>query len=115
MPAEKKNTVRIALIQTSVSTNLEANLKKTVRRIREAARKGARVVCLQELFRTRYFPIDEKVDAAHFAETVPGESTSMLSELAKELEVVIVGMPTGERPSGFANIGLAVVADAETE
>src|SRR6185295_3657429 len=90
MPVGKKNAVTIGLIQTSVSTDLEANLKKTVRRIRDAARKGARVVCLQELFRTRYFPIDEKVEASHFAETVPGESTSVFSDLAKELDVVIV-------------------------
>src|SRR5438477_6403999 len=112
MPVEKKNTVRIALVQTSVSTDLDANLKKTVRRIREAAKKGARVVCLQELFRTRYFPIDEKVDAAHFAETVPGESTSMLSELAKELEVVIV-VPIFEAAADGRYFNTAAVIDAD--
>src|SRR4029434_7613437 len=92
----KKNTVNIALIQTTVSTDLAGNLKKTIRRIRDAARKGARVICLQELFRTRYFPADEKVDAAHFAEPVPGESTTILAELANELEIVIV-VPFFER------------------
>jgi len=112
MPVGKKNTVTIGLIQTSVSTDLEANLKKTVRRIREAARKGARVVCLQELFRTRYFPIDEKIDAAHFAETVPGESTSVLSDLAKELDVVIV-VPIFEAAADGRYFNTAAVIDAD--
>jgi agmatine deiminase len=108
----KKNTVRIALVQTSVSTDLEANLKKTVRRIRDAAKKGARVVCLQELFRTRYFPVEEKMDAAHFAETVPGESTTVLSDLAQELDVVIV-VPIFEAAPDGRYFNTAAVIDAD--
>jgi len=112
MPVAKKNTVTIALVQTSVSTDLQANLKKTMRRIREAARKGARVVCLQELFRTRYFPAEEKIDAAHFAETIPGESTSALAELAKTLEVVIV-VPIFEAAPDGHYFNTAAVIDAD--
>lgn len=112
MAVEKKNTVTIALIQTSVSTDLEANLKRTVRRIRDAARKGARVICLQELFRTRYFPAEEKADAAHFAETVPGESTSVLSDLAKELGVVII-VPIFEAAADGRYFNTAAVIDAD--
>jgi agmatine deiminase len=112
MPVGKKSTVTVGLIQTSVSPDLEANLKKTVRRIREAARKGARVICLQELFRTRYFPIDEKIDASHFAETVPGQSTTLLSELAKELEVVIV-VPIFEAAADGRYFNTAAVIDAD--
>ena len=108
----KKNTVRVALIQTSVSTDLAGNLKKTIRRIRDAARNGARVICLQELFRTRYFPHDEKVDAAHFAETVPGESTNALVMLAKELEIVII-VPIFEAAANGRYFNTAVVIDAD--
>ena len=108
----KKNTVSIALIQTSVSTDLEANLRKTIRRIREAARRGARVICLQELFRTRYFPVDEKVDASHFAEEVPGESTTALAALAQELEVVIV-VPIFEVAADGRYFNTAAVIDAD--
>src|SRR5262245_5999788 len=108
----KKNTVNIALIQTSVSTNLEANLKKTIRRIREAARRGAQVICLQELFRTRYFPADEKVDAAHFAETIPGESTTALADLAKELKIVII-VPIFEAAADGRYFNTAAVIDAD--
>ena len=108
----KKNTVSVALIQTAVSTDLAANLKKTVRRIREAARKGARVICLQELFRTRYFPADEEVDAKHFAEPIPGESTTVLERLAKELELVIV-VPIFEAAADGRYFNTAAVIDAD--
>src|SRR6185436_20383511 len=112
MPVGKKNTVTIGLIQTSVSTDLEANLKKTVRRIREAARKGARVVCLQELFRTRYFPVDEKIEASHFAEAVHGESVSVLANLARELDVVII-VPIFEAAPDGRYFNTAAVIDAD--
>jgi agmatine deiminase len=108
----KKNTVNVALIQTSVSTDLEANLKKTIRRVREAARQGARVICLQELFRTKYFPADESVDASHFAEPVAGESTSCLAVLAKELEVVII-VPIFEAAEDGRYFNTAAVIDAD--
>jgi agmatine deiminase len=109
---EKKSSVAVALIQTSVSTDLDANLKKTIRRIREAARKGAQVVCLQELFRTRYFPADEKIKADHFAETVPGESTKALAALAKELAVVII-VPIYEAAADGRLFNTAAVIDAD--
>jgi agmatine deiminase len=108
----KKNTLSVALIQTAVSTDLAANLKKTIRRIREAARKGARVICLQELFRTRYFPADEKVDARRFAESIPGESTTILAELAAELEVVII-VPIFEAADDGRFFNTAAVIDAD--
>jgi len=108
----KKNTISVALIQTAVSTDLAANLKRTIRRIREAARKGARVVCLQELFRTRYFPHDEKVDAEHFAEPIPGESTTALAELARDLEIVII-VPIFEAAADGRYFNTAAVIDAD--
>jgi agmatine deiminase len=108
----KKSTVKVALIQTSVSTDLDTNLKKTIRRVRDAARKGARVVCLQELFRTRYFPADERVDAAHFAETIPGPSTTALAALAKEFAIVII-VPIFEAAEDGRYFNTAAVIDAD--
>jgi agmatine deiminase len=72
---------------------------------------GARVVCLQELFTTKYFPADEKKDVAHLAETIPGESTSILSSLARELESVIIA-PVFE-VSGGRFFNSAAVMDAD--
>jgi agmatine deiminase len=112
MAVAKKNTLKLGLIQTSVSSNLEVNLNKTIRRIRDAARSGARVVCLQELFRTKYFPADEKVDASHLAETTTGESTAELSRLAKELGIVVV-VPIFEKAEHGRYYNTAVVIDAD--
>jgi agmatine deiminase len=82
--------VTIGLIQTSVSENIAQNMKKVAKKIEQAAQKGAQIVCLQELYRTRYFPQQEKKDATGLAESIPGESTKMFSELAKKHKLVII-------------------------
>ena len=86
----KKNAVTIGLIQTSVSDDIHHNMEKTIVKIRDAANKGAQIICLQELYRTKYFPTDEKKDVTQLAETIPGETTITLSSLAKELKVTII-------------------------
>jgi agmatine deiminase len=65
-------------------------MAKTAQRIEEAAAKGAQIVCLQELYRTRYFPQKEKVNTDALAETIPGESTALFCGLAKKLGITIV-------------------------
>ena len=88
MAAERIATsVTIGLIQTSVAKDRDYNLKNTIERVKEAASKGAKIVCLQELYRTRYFPQWDQRDAAHLAETIPGESTDAFSQLARELKI----------------------------
>ena len=67
-----KQLVTIAAIQSKVSQDAEANLRKAERRVRQAARRGAQIICLPELYRTVYFPQYEKIAAADFAETIPG-------------------------------------------
>jgi agmatine deiminase len=104
--------VRIGLIQTSVSSDIGKNLAKTASRIRQAARRGAQVICLQELYRTKYFPTDEKTDAAHLAETIPGDSTEKFGPLAKELNVVIVA-PVFEVDTQGKYYNSAAVIDAD--
>ncbi|MGI0082398.1 MAG: agmatine deiminase family protein [Nitrosopumilaceae archaeon] len=94
-----KNTVTIGLVQTRVSDDIDSNMQNTIGKIREAARKGAQIICLQELYRTKYFPTDEKKDATALAETIPGGTTTTLSSLAKELGVVIIA-PIFELDSG---------------
>ena len=83
MAAERIATsVTIGLIQTSVAEDRDYNLKNTIERVKEAAGMGAKIVCLQELYRTRYFPQWDQRDAAHLAESIPGESTDAFSRLA---------------------------------
>lgn len=104
--------VTVGLIQTSVSENLATNLEKTLRMVRGAAKRGAQIVCLQELFRTRYFPQFEKKDFSSFAETPAGESTTALAALAKELEIVVIA-PIYERASDGKYYNSAIVLDAD--
>jgi len=106
------NKVKLALIQTSCSSDPSANLAKTLVRIGESARLGANIVCLQELFRSVYFCQVE--DHAYFqlAEAVPGPSTAALCEVAKAHGVVIVASLFEKRAPGiFHNTAAVIDAD----
>ena len=107
-------SVTLGLIQTSVSSDLQRNLKKTIAKIREAAQKGAQVICLQELYRTKYFPYDDKQEVTHLAETIPGESTAALSDVAKKLGIVIIVPVFEAAPDGqFFNSAAVIDADGK--
>lgn len=109
--AEKKS-VTIGLVQTRVSEDIKNNMENTVAKIKEAAVKGAQIICLQELYRTRYFPTDEQKDVTLLAESVPGETTSTLSNLAKELNVVIIA-PLFEADGPGKHYNTAVVIGSD--
>jgi agmatine deiminase len=102
------------LVQTTVSDNIAENIAKTQQKIIQAAEKGANIVCLQELYRTRYFPQQENVDAAPLAETIPGQSTDAFSQLAKKYGIVIIA-PLFERASNgkFYNTAVVIGSDGE--
>ncbi|HUS75694.1 MAG TPA: agmatine deiminase family protein [Methanothrix sp.] len=108
MPDRK---VAIGLIQTTVSEDLDLNLKRTMEKVKEAASRGAKIVCLQELFRTRYFPQWDGKDARALAETIPGLSTEAFSALAEELSIVII-VPVFEKDeAGYYNSVAVIDAD----
>ena len=106
------STQTIGLIQTAVSEDADRNLKRTLEAARAAIAKGARILCLQELYRARYFPQYENTDASLYAETVPGPSTEAFSALAREHGVVIV-VPIYERTESGDHYNTAVVIDAD--
>src|SRR5258708_20495557 len=81
--------------------NPEKNLGRAIEKIREAARKGAQIVCLQELFTSLYFCDSEDYENFKLAEPVPGNSTEVLSTLAKELGVVIIASLFEKRTNGI--------------
>ena len=85
-----KQVVTIAAIQSRALQDLDANLCNAERLTRLAARKGAQIICLPELYRTVYFPQRRKADVSSLAETIPGESTRAFSKLAKELGIVLI-------------------------
>lgn len=106
----KKNSVRIGLVQMACGENPDGNLKKAIVRIATAAKKGARIVCLQELFRTRYFCQTKSKKNFKFSETIPSLTTDALVRLSKKLKVVLIA-PVFERTANGVHYNTAVVID----
>ena len=110
MPASQKFT--IAIIQMACSPDPAANMDKIVQKIREAAKRGAQVICTQELFRSQYFCQLEDASLFNLAEPIPGPSTATLSALAKELNVAIVASLFERRAAGLYH-NTAAILDAD--
>jgi N-carbamoylputrescine amidase len=108
----KPKIVRVALVQMRCAAEPEANFQAAVQRIREAAGQGAQVICLPELFRSRYFCQSEDYAQFALAEPVPGPSTERLAQLAAELGVVIIA-PLFERRAPGIYHNTAAVLDAD--
>ena len=111
-PAKAKNQVTLGLVQMSTGDNPDANLAKAVERISAAAKKGAQIVCLQELFRSRYFCQVEEARNFQLAETIPGPSTEVLGTLARAKEIVVVASLFEKRSAGLYH-NTAVILDAD--
>ena len=92
--------------------NPDQNLETAVARVREAAKRGAQVVCLPELFRSQYLCQREDVALFDLAETIPGPSTERLAALARELQVVIIASLFEKRAPGLYH-NTVVVLDTD--
>ena len=86
----------IGIIQDRADQDPAANLARATRLIREAAGKGAQIICLKELFNAPYFCKAQLADRFDLAEPIPGPTTDALQKLARELEVVLI-VPLFER------------------
>jgi N-carbamoylputrescine amidase len=106
MSAEK---FRVGCVQMSCSVDPNENLAKAEWKIREAAGRGAQVICLQELFRSQYFCRSEDHSLFALAESIPGPSTRTLGKLARELGVVIVASLFERRAAGVYHNTAAVL------
>jgi len=88
------------------------NLAKAEWRIREAAGRGAQIVCVQELYRSQYFCREENAELFDLAESVPGPTSQSFSRLAAELGIVIAGSIFERRTAGvYHNTALVIDAD----
>jgi len=101
--------IRIGLIQMSCSAEPQKNLEKMIEKIREAAKKGAQIICSQELFTSLYFCDVEDYNNFELAEPIPGPTTDQLASLAKELKVVIVASLFEKRAQGIYHNTTAVI------
>jgi N-carbamoylputrescine amidase len=108
----QSRAVAVALVQMAMSESPDENLAHAIELIRTAAALGGQLVCLPELFRSRYFCQSE--DAANFAlaEPVPGPSTERLAALAGELDVTIVASLFERRAPGLYHNTAAVLDGA---
>jgi N-carbamoylputrescine amidase len=105
-------SLRVGLLQMSCEAEPRRNLEKALTRIEEAAARGAKVICLQELFRSRYFCQSEEARNFDLAEPIPGPTTEALSAAAAARKVVIVGSIFERRAEGIYH-NTAVVLDAD--
>jgi N-carbamoylputrescine amidase len=103
---------QLGLLQMSASPDPDRNFQHAMDQVHEAARKGAQIVCLPELFQTQYFC--QREDAALFdlAEPIPGPATAKLSEVAKELRVVLIASLFEKRAPGVYH-NTAVMIDSD--
>lgn len=112
MSSGTPQTVTLGLIQMQAHTDPQVNLERTIAQVEAAAAQGAQIVCLQELFRSRYFCQTE--DNAHFslAEPIPGPTTTLLGQLAGSLQIALIVPVFEQRAPGLYH-NSAVIFDAD--
>jgi N-carbamoylputrescine amidase len=101
--------VKIGMVQMSCGSDKAANLAKAVEKVKEAAAKGAQIVCLQELFTSLYFCDVEDYEYFSLAEPIPGPSTETLAQVAAEYNVVIIASLFEKRAQGLYHNTTAVL------
>jgi len=109
LPPEKFN---VGLVQMSMTSDPDQNLQHAIERVREAAGRGAQIVCLPELFQTQYFCQLEDCDLFDLAEPIPGPTSVKLGEVAKQLRVVLIASLFEKRAAGVYH-NTAAMFDAD--
>lgn len=110
----KAGRFKIALVQMSLSPMPDLNLERAAGMVEEAARAGAQVVCLPELFRSQYFCQVEDASCFDLSETIPGDSTRVLGRVAADYGIVVIAPVFEKRAPGLYH-NTAVVIDADGE
>ena len=106
------STITVGLVQMACSSDVDKNLASAIESICAAAKKGAQIICLPELFLTQYFCQTEDTQNFSLAESLPGPTSDTFSKLAKELEVVLIVPLFEKRTEGiYHNTALVIDAD----
>jgi N-carbamoylputrescine amidase len=105
----ERKIVKTGLVQMACVADKQANIEKAVTLIRDAAGKGAQIICLQELFASEYFCREENYDNFSLAEPVPGPTTRRFQDLAAELNMVLLASLFEKRAKGIYHSTLAVI------
>jgi N-carbamoylputrescine amidase len=109
---KSSSIVKLGLLQGRCSANPKENLRKTLAMAEQAAKRGAQIICTQELFRSEYFCQSEDHKFFELAEPIPGPTTSAFQKLAKKHRVVIIASIFEKRASGVYH-NTAAVIDAD--
>src|SRR5262245_4928783 len=105
----KSRVLKVGLVQTKVAADKPKTVEKTAERVREAASRGAKLVCLQELFASEYFCQSEDHSQFELAEPIPGPTTEAMAKVAKETGVSIVVPLFERRAAGVYHNSLVVI------
>ena len=108
----KPKTVTLGLLQHACSADPKANLKKTLSLVDQAAKKGAQIICTQEMVTSQYFCQSEEHRFFDLAEPIPGPSTTAFQKAAKKHGVVIIASLFEKRASGLYH-NTAAIIDAD--
>jgi N-carbamoylputrescine amidase len=112
MDNTNESTISVGLVQMACTPDSNENLKNAMDSIRAASKQGAQIICLPELFLTQYFCQTENLENFSLAETIPGRTSTTLSNLAKELQVVLI-VPLFEKRTQGIYHNTAIVIDAD--
>jgi N-carbamoylputrescine amidase len=102
----------IGIVQDHADADVQSNVKRAQRLVREAADRGAQIVCLKELFNSLYFCKSQQCDRFELAETIPGPTTELMQATAQELGVVVIA-PIFEREAAGVYRNSAAIIDAD--
>jgi N-carbamoylputrescine amidase len=102
----------VGIIQDTASADAAAVLEQSVAHVREAAARGAQIICLKELFNAPYFCKSQQCERFDIAEPIPGPTTDVMQKLARELDVVLV-VPLFERQARGVYRNSAAIIDAD--
>ena len=102
----------VAVVQDHADADVRSNVQRAEKLVREAARRGAQIICLKELFNSLYFCKSQQADRFDLAEPIPGPTTEAMQALARELAVVII-VPIFERQAAGVYRNSAAVIDAD--
>ena len=103
--------VKIGIIQSKISSNIKENLISAIKNIKKAASKKAKIICLPELFLSNYFCQTENHSNFRLAEKIPGKTTKIFCDLAKELKIVLIISLFEKKTHGFYHNTSVVIND----
>ena len=102
---------KIGIIQSKISVNIKENLVSAIKNIKKAASKKAKIICLPELFLSNYFCQTENHSNFKLAEKIPGRTTKIFCDLAKELKIILIISLFEKKTHGFYHNTSVVIND----